>query len=168
MPFLFTRDHRQDGTRLSEVDEHRLPYLNNVCRESLRYIPPVPFSTRQNTAEDQLCGHHIPIGTTVFLNINTINRVPEYWGDAADEFDPDRWDHLPETHASIAYLSFLTGPRGCIGRIFAETEMKTLLCCLLSMYRFEIDDTVDDPEDWKMWRITMKPKDGVTLKVTPL
>ena len=46
--------------------------------------------------------------------------------------------------------------------------MKTLLCCLLSMYRFDVDDEVDDPEDCKMWRITLRPKDGITLKLTPL
>ena len=167
MPFLFSRS-REDRSQLSVIDEDRLPYLHNVCRESLRYIPPIPFTVRENTAEDQLCGYRIPVGTTVLIIANTINRAPEFWGQRADEFDPDRWDHLPETHTANAYMSFLYGPRGCIGKKFAETEMKTLLCCLLSMFRFDVDDSVDDAEDWKMWRITLRPKDGITLKVTPL
>ena len=167
MPFLFSHG-REDEARLSEMDEDRLPYLNNVCRESLRYIPPVPLAVRQNFAEEQLCGYRIPAGTMVYMFANTINRVPEFWGDTADVFDPDRWDHLPETYTANAYMTFLHGPRGCIGKKFAETEMKTLLCCLLSMYRFDIDDSVDDPENSKMWRITLRPKDGITLKVTLL
>ena len=168
MPFLFSPDNREDESWLSKIDEDRLPYLNNVCRESLRYIPPVPFTLRHSTAGDQLCGYRVPAGTEVTICSNTINRVPEYWGTRADEFDPDRWDHLPETHTASAYMTFLHGPRGCIGKKFAETEMKTLLCCLLSVYRFEIDDSVDDPEKWKMWKITLRPRDGITLKVTPL
>ncbi|MCJ1459607.1 hypothetical protein MMC28_009986 [Mycoblastus sanguinarius] len=167
MPFLFSHS-REDESWLSKIDEDRLPYLNNVCRESLRYIPPVPLTRRENTAEDQLCGYRIPVGTHVYIPLNTIHRAPEFWGETADVFDPDRWDHLPESYTANAYIAFLYGPRGCIGRKFAETEMKTLLCCLLSMYRFEIDDTVDDPENWKMWRITLRPKDGITLKVTLL
>lgn len=170
MPFLFSpdREHGEDESLLAKIDEDRLPYLNNVCRESLRYIPPAPFTIRENTAEDQLCGYRIPVGTTLFINANTIHRVPEYWGDRADEFDPDRWDHLPAAMPKNAYLAFLHGPRGCIGQKFAETEMKTLLCCLLSKYRFEIDESVPDPEESKQWRIVLRPRDGITLKVTPL
>ena len=169
-PFLFSPNSldREDVSRLSKIDEDNLPYLNNVCRESLRYIPPVPFVIRQNSVDAHLCGYRIPAGTMTFVFMNTINRAPGFWGDTADTFDPDRWDHLPETYTANAYTPFLYGPRGCIGRKFAETEMKTFLCCLLSMYRFEIDETVDDPEKWKMWRIVHKPKYGIKLKITPL
>ena len=168
MPFLFSAHTRNDESSLSNIDEDRLPYLKNVCRESLRYIPPVPLSARQNSADDHLAGFHIPAGTIVFMYCNTINRAPGYWGPTADVFDPDRWDSLPESYTANAFMSFLQGPRRCIGKKFAEKEMKTLLCCLLSAYRFELDDAVADPEDWKMWRITLRPRDGVTLKVTPL
>ena len=65
-------------------------------------------------------------------------------------------------------MTFLQGPRGCIGRKFAETEMKCLMICLLSMYRFERDMAVDDPESWKMWRLVLRPRDGVQCKVTML
>ena len=169
-PFLFSPNShdREDVSRLSKMNEDSLPYLNNVCRESFRYIPTVPFVIRQNSVDDHLCGYRIPAGTMTLIYMNTINRAPGFWGDTADTFDPDRWDHLPETYSASAYMPFLHGPRGCIGRKFAETEMKTLLCCLLSMYRFEIDETVDDPENWKMWRIVHKPKYGIKLKVTPL
>ena len=169
MPYLFSLDSREkEESWLSKIDEDRLPYLNNVCRESLRYIPPGPVSIRQNIVEDHLCGYRIPAGTPVCMHTNAINRASKFWGDTADVFDPDRWDHLPETYTAIAFMSFIHGPRGCLGRKFAETEIKTILCCLLSMYRFDVDDTLDDPEDWKMWRIVLKPKYGITLKVTPL
>jgi cytochrome P450 len=63
-------------------------------------------------------------------------------------------------------MTFLQGPRGCVGRKFAETEMKILLCCLLSMYSFEKDASTEDPEQLKMWRLVLRPRDGVSLNVT--
>jgi cytochrome P450 len=89
-----------------------------------------------------------------------------YWGPTADEFNPDRWGDLPETYTTNAFMTFLQGPRGCVGRKFAETEMKTILCCLMSLYDFERDLSVQDPETLKMWRLVLRPRDGVTLKVT--
>ena len=46
--------------------------------------------------------------------------------------------------------------------------MKCLVICLLSMYRFEPDFTVDNPELWKMWRLVLRPKDGISCKVSLL
>ena len=169
MPFLFLPHTREDEAQLAKIDEDRLPYLNNVCRESLRYIPPVPLTARMNSADDQLCGYHIPAGTTVAMFSNTINRIPHFWGETADVFDPDRWDRLPDTYTPNAYMTFSQGPRSCIGKKFAETEIKTLLCCLLSLFRFERDERVEDPEEGKVWRITLRPpKDGMNIKVSLL
>ena len=168
MPSLFDPGSREDDAKLANVDVDQLPYLENVCRESLRYIPPIPFTVRQSVSEDRLGGYIIPPHTYVYVHANTINQLPQYWGSTAAEFDPDRWDHLPDTYCPEAFMTFLQGPRGCIGRKFAETEMKTLLCSLLSMYVFEPDTTFDDPEKWKMWRIVLRPKDGIRLKVSQL
>lgn len=60
------------------------------------------------------------------------------------------------------------GPRGCVGKKFAEVEMKTLLCSLLSKFTFEPDTSVQDPEELKMWRLVLRPRDGVSLKVQPV
>lgn len=168
MPFLFSPETRSDESRLASIDEDRLPYLHNVYRESLRYISIVPVNIRQNTTDDRLLGHHIPAGTVVAMYTNAIHRSPTFWGDTADVFDPDRWDNLPATYTTMAYLPFQHGPRGCIGTKFAETEIKTLLCCLLSAYRFEMVEGLADPEDSKVWRVTLRPRDGIRLKVTPL
>lgn len=168
MPFLFDANIRSDAHQSANWDVDQLPYLDNVCRESLRYIPPIPFTTRIAVADDHVGGYFIPAGTNLYIHANVINRHPGYWGETADQFDPDRWDNLPATYTTNAYMTFLQGPRGCIGRKFAETEMKTLLCSLLSMYRFETDETFPDQEAWKMWRLVLRPRDGMRLKVSLL
>ncbi|KAK0624658.1 cytochrome P450, partial [Bombardia bombarda] len=170
MPFLFNHQYNEGGERfdqskLAEADVDKLPYLDNVCREALRFIPPIPMTVRQSLDDGQLGPYKVPGGTVIYVLANTINRLPSFWGETADEFDPDRWDNLPETAGPNAFMTFLQGPRGCIGRKFAETEMKILLCCLLSVYDFERDFDTPDPEEWKMWRLVLRPKDGVTVKV---
>lgn len=46
--------------------------------------------------------------------------------------------------------------------------MKTILCSLLSKFNFEMDASVQDPEELKMWRLVLRPRDGISLKVSPL
>ncbi|KAJ8061947.1 hypothetical protein OCU04_009733 [Sclerotinia nivalis] len=167
MPFLFDPNSRYDES-IEKTDADLLPYLDNVCRESLRYIPPIPMTVRQSLKEDKLGPYTIPAGTVIYVLANAINHLPMYWGPTADVFDPDRWDKLPSSFTTNAFMTFLQGPRGCIGRKFAETEMKVLLCCLLSMYKFERDESVENPEDLKMWRLVLRPRDGVQVKVTAI
>lgn len=168
MPFLFDPETRFDPEKMMNADADQLPYLDNVCRESLRYIPPIPMTVRQSLEDDRLGPYKVPGGSVIYVLANAINRLPAYWGATADEFDPDRWDDLPESFTANAFMTFLQGPRGCVGKKFAETEMKILLCCLLSMYTFERDFSTPDPEDWKMWRLVLRPKDGVTVRVTAI
>ena len=131
IPELFSANiHNISAEDFRQVDVDHLPYVDKVCRESLRYVPPVPTTVRQSIQNDELGGYFIPGGTTVYILANTINRLPTFWGEDADVFDPDRWDRLPEGHPPNAYTTFLHRPRGCIGRKFSETEMKVILCCL--------------------------------------
>ncbi|KAK5047594.1 hypothetical protein LTR84_006691 [Exophiala bonariae] len=168
MPFLFDADTREDVSKVNHADVDLLPYLEDVCKESLRYIPSIPMTVRKTIEDDTLGGYFVPGGTTIYLMANCINRLPTYWGDTANTFDPTRWKNLPDTYTTNAFMTFLQGPRGCVGRKFAEVEMKTILCALLSKYTFELDANVQDPEELKMWRLVLRPRDGVSLKVSLL
>ncbi|KAK4043701.1 cytochrome P450 [Parachaetomium inaequale] len=167
MPFLFDPTWTYDRSMIL-TDPDRLPYLDNVCRESLRYIPPIPMTVRESVADDVIEGYKVPAKTVLYMLANAINRMEWFWGDDADVFDPDRWDNLPKTVVPNSFMTFLQGPRGCLGRKFAEVEMKVLLCVLLSRWKFERDYTTEDPEDWKMWRLVLRPKEGITVVATPV
>ncbi|KAI0067618.1 cytochrome P450 [Artomyces pyxidatus] len=134
-----------------------LPYLEAVCRETLRLHPPVTFSFRICRADTSIplsrpvqtaqgAMHFIPVpsGTTVLLNLPGCNRDISIWGSDALEWKPDRWlVPLPEsvTEARIPgvyshQLTFLGGRRGCIGFRFSELEIKVALSQLVRCFRF--------------------------------
>ncbi|KAF4615508.1 hypothetical protein D9613_003356 [Agrocybe pediades] len=134
-----------------------LHYLDNIVRESLRLNPPVPDTLRVAMKDDYLplskttiLGFSNPVndksrivkGQTFNIPIRPINLAESTWGKDAWEFNPDRWDNLPEAVSSIPgvwgnLMSFLGGPRSCIGYRFALVEMKALLFTLIRA--FEID-----------------------------
>lgn len=109
MPFLFddsTRYHREE---YEKADVDLLPYMEDVCKESLRYIPSIPMTVRMSREDDYMGGYFIPKGTTVYLMANAINRLESYWGPTANQFDPNRWKNLPETYTTNAFMTFLQG-----------------------------------------------------------
>lgn len=89
--------------------------------------------------------YEIPIkaGQTIHIPTVAINRLASVWGDG-DAFRPERWiekknlpgpDHLPGTWSHI--LTFLTGPRSCLGYRLAIFEMKVLLISYIRQFHIE-------------------------------
>jgi len=126
----------------------------------------VSVTNRANNVTDVINGVTIPKGTIVFIAIAAVNFDETLWGPDVDTFNPDRWDKLPETVSNYSYLTFLQGPRSCIGRRFAETEMKALLITLIQRLRF--DEVVKGRKVEKKAIITTRPKDGMFLKLSPV
>ncbi|KLO13381.1 cytochrome P450 [Schizopora paradoxa] len=138
-------------------DIQALPYLDAVLREALRLHPAVPLTSRR-AAKDDIIPLAEPIvdrsgqktnevrvgeGDLFFISITAVNRMTTLWGADADEFNPDRWNSLPETATSIPsvfanVLSFLAGSRSCIGYRFAVVEMKVILFALIRAFEFEL------------------------------
>jgi cytochrome P450 len=83
-------------------------------------------------------------------------------GPDVDTFNPDRWtDHI----LKFSYLTFLQGPRSCIGRLFAEVEMKVVLVALIQRLRF--DEVVKGQYIERHRAITTRPKHGM-LRVSAI
>ncbi|KAG0176733.1 hypothetical protein DFQ28_003002 [Apophysomyces sp. BC1034] len=111
---------------------NRLNLLNNVCREALRLIPPVPITYRVARKDTILGGHVVSKDSFIAVSPLVSHLSPEFWGEDADRFRPSRWDEAPANNVSpYVYMPFLAGPRQCIGSKFAMMEMKMVLCIVL-------------------------------------
>ena len=155
----------------SIFDAETMPYLTAVCNETLRLYPTVPATSRHAVKDTSLANVRIPKGTQALVSMWAINRSVELWGPDAHEYNPDRWlEGKDAVHGGAqspySLLTFLHGPRSCIGQVFAKTEMKCLLAALIMRLRFEIADP--DQEVIVGGLITIKPLHPLKLKLTDL
>jgi cytochrome P450 len=114
----------ETGTKLDQ-----LHYCRRVLLESLRMYSPTWALSRAAREDDTIGNCHIRKGTNVLVYVPGIHRHPDYW-DNPTCFDPDRFER-EDIERSPAYLPFGVGPRMCIGRHFAETEMLVICSILL-------------------------------------
>ncbi|RLN68235.1 hypothetical protein BBJ28_00015720 [Nothophytophthora sp. Chile5] len=131
----------------SMEDLQKLPYLEAAVRENLRlYMSTVHRAPNRSTTLAD--GTFVPYGAHVIVPVYAASRVPEIWGPDAEEFRPERWiDEATgklQTVSPFKSLSFIGGPRQCLGMRFALLEMRVVLAVLLSRFDFE---TVQDPAE---------------------
>ncbi|WP_017297973.1 cytochrome P450 [Nodosilinea nodulosa] len=137
----------------------QLPLLENVIKESLRILSPVPWNGRVTAQPTELGGYQLPAGTEVLVSLYQTHQMPDLYPDPA-AFDPHRWETIhPDAYA---YNPFSAGPRLCIGAGFAMMEIKIILAMLLQRYRLEF--VPQAPID-RAGVIVMRPKHGLSMAV---
>ncbi|KAL7282853.1 hypothetical protein ACG7TL_002266 [Trametes sanguinea] len=166
------------GEDLAHDDLVKLPYLDAVCRETLRLYAPVPFDMRQAAADttlplmtpirglDGIVMKEVPIpkGTHILLHNLGSNTNREIWGTCLK-------DWVASDGSCNSSMTFSGGGRSCIGFKFSQLEMKVILLVLLSTFRFE---RTDKPIAWNSAAV-MYPTTGeegtspeMFLKVTKI
>ncbi|KAI6021735.1 hypothetical protein PISMIDRAFT_674045 [Pisolithus microcarpus 441] len=147
-----------------DQQQNSLPYLDAVVHETLRVHPPVTDFVRVAT-EDDVIPLSEPVvtqsgevvnsisvarGTRLGISIPSVNRSTEIWGEDAKVFRPERWleeDGIPRKAQDIqAYrhlLTFVDGPRTCLGKGFAVAEFKAVMSVLVKSFVFEMRDGPD-------------------------
>ncbi|KAJ5383703.1 hypothetical protein N7517_001614 [Penicillium concentricum] len=160
-----------DPTPISAAAVDNLPYLNAVCNEVLRFHPSVPMTIRKAVRDTTLAGAHIPKDTTLIISPQILNRMEELWGPDANEFNPDRFMGPGKANtggavSNYAFLTFLHGPRGCIGQGFAKSELACLIAATVG--RFHMEFKFPDAKLEIREGATVSPKDGVLALLTPL
>jgi cytochrome P450 len=165
-------DLENNMTNLAGILE-QLPYLNGVMHETLRLYPTVPLTMRQAIRDTRIGDQFIPEGTDIIVSIWYINRSPVIWGPDAAEFRPERWitsDGKPNQNGGASsnynFLTFLHGPRSCIGQGFAKAEMRCLLATMVRSFEWTL--AMDDGLVMPRGVITIKPENGMYLNLKPL
>ncbi|KAG2344474.1 cytochrome P450 [Suillus weaverae] len=141
-----------------------LPHLDAVVHEILRLHPAVPEFNRCARVDDVIplsepvCTESgemtdsisIAKGSSIVIPIRAINCSLAIWGPDAKEFKPDRWlskdgisEKAKEVQGHRHLLTFVDGPRTCLGKDFAIAEFKTVLSVLVKNFVFEMRDGPD-------------------------
>ncbi|RPD77561.1 cytochrome P450 [Lentinus tigrinus ALCF2SS1-7] len=159
-------------------DRDRLPYVDALVKETLRWYPAVPMGVARRVMEnDEYNGYLIPGGATVMVNEWAIMHDEKMYPDP-ERFSPERHLKGPETLDPTSVV-FGMGRRICPGRYFADTTMFLLIASVLQL--FDISPRLDDHsrpvltearpttgiishlENW--WHCTVKPRSLETEKL---
>ncbi|XP_073057587.1 alkane hydroxylase MAH1-like [Primulina eburnea] len=126
-----------------KVEEiNKLVYMHGALCEALRLYPPVPFQHKEPLQKDILpSGHYVHPKMKVLFSLYAMGRMESIWGKDCLEFKPERWitergtiKHEP----SYKFLAFNAGPRTCIGKEVAFTQMKAVAATVIHNYEVRV------------------------------
>ncbi|TVU21007.1 hypothetical protein EJB05_30616 [Eragrostis curvula] len=141
----------------------KLKLVNMVLLESLRLYSPVVSIKRCAGSDIKLGNISVPKGTMLSIPIALLHRDKEVWGQDADQFKPERFEHGVSKAAGNhpnAMLAFSQGPRACIGQNFAMLEARIGLAMILQRFTFTLSPKyVHSPKE----AITLMPRLGLPM-----
>lgn len=145
----------------------KLETLDLVMNESLRLVTPLPLNVRQTVRDTELLGHYLPAGTNVVTWPSMNHKLSELWPDP-EAFEPDRFAEPRNEHKAhrYAFAPFGGGSHKCIGMVFGQLEVKTVMHRLLRHYRIELIRP-DYEAEWDYGGMPV-PKDGMPIVLKPL
>ncbi|CAO2046513.1 unnamed protein product [Urochloa humidicola] len=121
-----------------------MDYLHVALTESMRLYPPVPVDFKEALEDDVLPdGTVVRAGQRVIYYTYAMGRDKNLWGPDCLEFRPERWLDKRGAFAGGAespykYVVFNAGPRLCVGKRFAYTQMKAVAAAVLARFRVEV------------------------------
>jgi cytochrome P450 len=147
------------------ADIDRMPFCWAAIQEAMRLYPPIWVMTRRAKADDTLGGYRIAEGSLVVISPYLLHRHPGLWPEP-EAFRPDRFlGRSPATDPTeFTLLPFSGGPRHCVGKHFAELEMRIVLPMILRRFRIDLDpDRPARPEAL----VTLRPAERMTVRARP-
>jgi len=165
---------RANGAELSVADLDGMTYMQAALKESMRLHPiiwmlgrvasrddviPLAFPVTTKSGE-QVSAIPVKKGTIIDIAVHAYQRLPQVWGEDADEWNPDRFldtENIKPTSIGVYgnLLNFSGGPQGCIGWRFAVLEMLTIVATMLK--HFELSLPAKSVETGQQPRIYRRP-----------
>ncbi|KAF5348321.1 hypothetical protein D9756_010457 [Leucocoprinus leucothites] len=129
-------DRVTEGERLPTFDDwERLPYINAIISEVMRYNTVTPLGLPHSVAKDDIYnGMLIPEGSMICANLWLIFRDPEIFSDP-DTFKPERF--LGDEGArcrEVLNIAWGLGRRSCPGRQFAEAALFITISSVIACF----------------------------------
>lgn len=150
-----------------------LPYLEAVLAEGFRIYPPVSNLVKICTAETELPGikgHNLKIekGMVVLIPVYEIHHNSDYY-ENPEFFNPDRF--MPENggvkkyEENCMYLAFGAGPRVCIGKKFAKTQLKHALASIVRHFELTVSEKMNEDIRFDPNQFILQPINGLWVNL---
>jgi len=137
-------------------DREKLPYINAVVKEAIRWWPIAPMGFPHTATEEiQYKGYHIPEGAYLLPAVWWFLHDPSVYPEP-ESFDPERF-LPPRNEPDPGVEAFGYGRRICQGRFFADSGL--YLNIVQSLAVFNIGRAVD--EKGREMEVDVRPKPGI-------
>ncbi|KAK1420927.1 hypothetical protein QVD17_22898 [Tagetes erecta] len=167
---------KSGSDRFSFDDLRQMQYLHAALSEGLRLYPPVPVDTKDCLKDDVM-----PDGTLIrggwFASYNSyaMGRLESVWGKDCCEFRPERWltedekgngNMVYRQESPFKFPVFHGGPRICLGKEMAYTQMKLVAATIIEMFRVEVvaGTEIKSPPEHVL-ALTIRMKNGLKVRI---
>ncbi|KAJ5204915.1 cytochrome P450 monooxygenase [Penicillium cinerascens] len=131
----------QDDINLISVN--KLPYMLACLDEGMRMYPPIANGLPRVCPQGgcTVLGEYIPEDTYLSIHQWALYRRHEYFKEP-NTYHPERWMGDPrfESDRRDAFQPFHLGPRNCLGRNLAYSEMRLILALIIYNFDMKIAD----------------------------
>jgi cytochrome P450 len=149
------------GNPVEESDIARLPYLQEIVKETFQLHPTGPFLLpRKAEADVEINGYIIPKGAQVLVNAWAIGRDRSLW-ENENSFMPKRFlgSEMDVKGRNFELIPFGGGRRICPGLPLAIRMLHLILGSLIHTFDWKLEDGV------KREDMNMEEKFGLTLQI---
>ncbi|CAH1117698.1 unnamed protein product [Phaedon cochleariae] len=132
---------RKYPENIGRDDLKKMKYLQACIKESLRLDPPIPILSRVLSNDITIHHYRIPKGTHILFASHLNKMGNEYFEDSS-WFKPERWfsdEHggFGNEYQAFASMPFGYGPRACLAKDLAETEIGMLIFKVCRQFKIE-------------------------------
>lgn len=154
-----------DRDHLTWEDLDRLPSIDLLQQEALRYVAPVLIMMRSTVRDTAILGHFVPADTHVMVSPFVTHRDPQVWDDP-DRFDPTRFapGGEAENQHPYAWIPFGGGVHKCIGLHMAGVQIKAVLHQVLRPWEWSLRPGYELKLDTTTLPV---PRDGLPVRLRP-
>ncbi len=136
----------------------RLPYLDAVCKETVRLHPPLAECARVPMTPIQVLGQEIAANQPLVISIVGIHHDPHLYPEPY-RFLPERF--LERNYGIFEFLPFGGGHRRCMGAGLAEYSMRIALAEIAMRWDFE---PAGMDYDIRL-NVAMGPQKGIPVRI---
>lgn len=133
-------------------------FMAKVILESMRLYPPVHTVGRELTHSSEVCGESFKQGDLFVVSLYLMGRNPDIF-DNPTRFNPHRFDDDALLQEMMPYS---LGPRACLGKHFADIELRAVLLTILR--GFDLKGRDDNKQGLKFY-ITLRPQSDMTVTI---